>query len=73
MSRKKTDTEETEAVEAAPAPLSLAQALGLDLNIDQAWTPNLSPDGAVIGAIGADGTKVHLRRGHGSAVTLEFV
>jgi hypothetical protein len=76
MSRKRASDEGAteEAVEVAPPPLSLEQALGVSLNlVGQGWTPVLSPDGAVIGAVGDDGTKMHLRADHSEAVVLEFV
>lgn len=72
-SRKAKAEEAREAEDMPPPALSLAEALGIELNVNQGWTPLLSPDGAVIGARGGDGTKVHTRIAPLSSVVLEFV
>lgn len=68
MSRKRQTEEAAPAAVAPPPPLSLGEALGVPLSLDQGWTPIVDFNGAVIGATADDGSKAHLR---GGTVVLE--
>jgi hypothetical protein len=53
--------------------MTLSEAIGVAMGVpafvfEQTWTPLLNGNGAVIGAVAADGTKVHVKGNR-----LEFV